>query len=284
MAAEILDGKATAQAIMEELTAEVSELSTRVGRAPVLATVILGDDPASHTYVRMKVNRCIRVGIEPRTVELEASTTTEEAVAVVRGLSEDQDVDGILVQHPAPQQVDEAQVFNAIAPDKDVDGVTSSSLSSMAFNEPGFSSATPGGMLRLFDHYGIALEGKHAVVVGRSRILGVPMGLLLLARHATVTYCHSRTTDLAEQVARADVLVAGVGQPHVIHGEWIKSGAVVADAGYTDNTGDVDFEAAAHRAGYITPVPGGVGPMTIACLLEQTVQSFKRRAHAGRGS
>ncbi|GAA1804613.1 bifunctional 5,10-methylenetetrahydrofolate dehydrogenase/5,10-methenyltetrahydrofolate cyclohydrolase [Nesterenkonia flava] len=277
MSAQILDGRATAKAITEELQAEVADLTAKVGRAPVLATVLIGDDPASHTYVKMKINRCRQVGIEPRKIELDHSTTTEEAVAAVRRLSEDAEVDGILVQHPAPPQVDEAAVFEAIDPAKDVDGVTSGSLASMAFNEGGFRSATPGGIMRLFERYGIELEGKHAVVVGRSRILGIPMGLLLLGQNATVTYCHSRTTDLADHVGRADIVVAAAGRPELIKGEWLKAGAVVADAGYADNTGDVEFGSAADRARWITPVPGGVGPMTIACLLEQTVQSFKQR-------
>lgn len=277
MNAQILDGRATAKAIVDDLIAEVSRLSEQTGQRPVLATVIVGDDPASHTYVRMKVNRCEKVGIEPRQIALPADSTTEQVVDEVRRLSEDDAVDGILVQHPAPAQVDEKQVFEAIAASKDVDGVTSGSLSAMAFKEQGFRSATPGGIMRLFEEYGIELAGRHAVVVGRSRILGIPMGLLLLAENATVTYCHSKTAGLRDYVSQADIVVAAAGYPGLIAGDWIKPGAVVADAGYADNSGDVEFAAAADRASWITPVPGGVGPMTIACLLEQTVESHRRR-------
>jgi methylenetetrahydrofolate dehydrogenase (NADP+)/methenyltetrahydrofolate cyclohydrolase len=277
MNAQILDGTATAKAIIEDLIAEVSQLSGQTGQRPVLATVIVGDDPASHTYVRMKVNRCRKVGIEPRQITLPADSTTEQVVDEVRKLSDDDSVDGILVQHPAPAQVDETQVFEAIAPDKDVDGVTSGSLAAMAFKEQRFRSATPGGIMRLLDEYDIEPAGQHAVVVGRSRILGIPMGLLLLAENATITYCHSRTADLKEYVSQADIVVAAAGRPGLIAGEWIRPGAVVVDAGYADGTGDVDFDTAAVRASWITPVPGGVGPMTIACLLEQTVKSHRRR-------
>src|SRR5699024_4457651 len=274
---QILDGTATAKAIIEDLIAEVSQLSGQTGQRPVLATVIVGDDPASHTYVRMKVNRCRKVGIEPRQITLPAASSTEQVVDEVRKLSDDDCVDGILVQHPAPAQVDETQVFEAIAPDKDVDGVTSGSLAAMAFKEQRFRSATPGGIMRLLDEYDIEPAGQHAVVVGRSRILGIPMGLLLLAENATITYCHSRTADLKEYVSQADIVVAAAGRPGLIAGEWIRPGAVVVDAGYADGTGDVDFDTAAVRASWITPVPGGVGPMTIACLLEQTAKSHRRR-------
>lgn len=277
MNAQILDGKATAETIVDDLIAEVSRLYELNRKRPVLATVIVGDDPASHTYVRMKVNRCKKVGIEPRQITLPADSSTEQVVSEVRRLSDDDSVDGILVQHPAPAQVDEKRVFEAIDPDKDVDGVTSGSLAAMAFKEQGFRSATPGGIMRLFEAYDIELEGRHAVVVGRSRILGIPMGLLLLAENASVTYCHSRTADLKEHVAQADIVVAAAGRPGLIAGDWIRPGAVVVDAGYAENTGDVDFAGAAARASWITPVPGGVGPMTIACLLAQTVESHRRR-------
>lgn len=277
MTAAILDGRATARTIVANLAEEVEGISAKTGSRPTLSTVIVGDDPASHTYVRMKVNRCRKIGIEPRQIHLPAESTTDQVVAQITALSEDDTVDGILVQHPSPPQVDEAQAFDAIAAAKDVDGVTSSSLASMAFKEQGFRSATPGGIMRLLQQYRIDIAGKHAVVVGRSRILGIPMGLLLLAENATVTYCHSRTPDLRATVSEADIVVAAAGRPGLIKGDWIKTGAVVADAGYAESTGDVEYEAAAQRAGWITPVPGGVGPMTIACLLEQTVEAHKRR-------
>ncbi|MTD57259.1 bifunctional 5,10-methylenetetrahydrofolate dehydrogenase/5,10-methenyltetrahydrofolate cyclohydrolase [Amycolatopsis pithecellobii] len=271
MTAQILDGRAVAAKLLDAVRAEVAGL----GRKPVLATILVGDDPASHTYVRMKANRCAKVGMESRRIELGADTTTGELVARIRDLSEDPDVDGILLQHPVPGQIDERAAFEAIDPAKDVDGVTRTSFAKMAFEEGGFASATPGGIMALLDAYEIPLSGKHAVVVGRSPILGKPAGMLLLARNATVTYCHSRTTNLAAMVSEADVLVAAVGRPGLVRGDWIKPGAVVVDAGYADNKGDVEYEAAADRASYITPVPGGVGPMTIAVLLAQTVRAAR---------
>ncbi|GAA5167427.1 bifunctional 5,10-methylenetetrahydrofolate dehydrogenase/5,10-methenyltetrahydrofolate cyclohydrolase [Amycolatopsis dongchuanensis] len=275
MTARILDGRATSAAMLDRVREEVAEFSREHGRVPVLATVLVGDDPASHTYVRMKANRCAKVGMESRRVELDAGISTETLVKTIRELSADPAVDGILLQHPVPGHIDERAAFEAIDPAKDVDGVTRTSFARMAFDEGGFASATPGGIMALLDAYEIPLSGKHAVVVGRSPILGKPVGMLLLARDATVTYCHSRTRDLARHVAQADVVVAAVGRPELIRGEWIKPGAVVVDAGYADNRGDVEYEAAAERASFITPVPGGVGPMTIATLLAQTVRAAR---------
>jgi methylenetetrahydrofolate dehydrogenase (NADP+)/methenyltetrahydrofolate cyclohydrolase len=271
MNARILDGRAVATATLEQVQDEVRDL----GRFPVLATVLVGDDPASHTYVRMKADRCAEVGITSRRVELAADATTEEVVARVRELSADPDVDGILVQHPVPDHVDERAVFEAIDPEKDVDGVTYASFAAMALGEPRFASATPGGIMALLDHYDVRLAYRQAVVIGRSPILGKPMGMLLLARDATVTYCHSRTIDLAAHVGEADLVIAAIGRPGTVRGKWIKQGAVVVDAGYADNTGDVEYAAATERASFITPVPGGVGPMTIATLLAQTVRAAK---------
>jgi methylenetetrahydrofolate dehydrogenase (NADP+)/methenyltetrahydrofolate cyclohydrolase len=278
--AQILDGRAVSGAILDRVQREVADFADRYGRVPVLATVLVGDDPASATYVRMKANRCARVGMGSHRVELDAGTTTEALVDRIRALSADPAVDGILLQHPVPGHIDERAAFEAIDPAKDVDGVTRTSFAAMAFGETGFQSATPGGIIALLDAYGIPLSGKHAVVVGRSPILGKPVGMLLLARDATVTYCHSRTVNLAERVAQADVVVACVGRPNLIRGDWIKPGAVVVDAGYAENTGDVEADAAAERASFITPVPGGVGPMTIATLLAQTVQAA--RHHHGQ--
>ncbi|GAA0231975.1 bifunctional methylenetetrahydrofolate dehydrogenase/methenyltetrahydrofolate cyclohydrolase FolD [Saccharothrix mutabilis subsp. mutabilis] len=274
MTARILDGTAVARTLLEQTAARASAFTERTGRAPLLATVLVGDDPASQTYVRMKRSRCAKVGIGSRAVELPAATTTGELVARISELSADPLVDGILLQHPVPGHIDERAAFEAIAPGKDVDGVTMHSFAAMAFGEPGFHSCTPGGILRLLDAYGIELEGRHAVVVGRSPILGKPVGMLLLARNATVTYCHSRTADLASVVATADIVVAAVGKPELVRGAWLKPGAVVVDAGYNPgNVGDVEYVAASERAGFITPVPGGVGPMTIALLLAQTVDA-----------
>ncbi|MFI6310079.1 bifunctional 5,10-methylenetetrahydrofolate dehydrogenase/5,10-methenyltetrahydrofolate cyclohydrolase [Nocardia fusca] len=280
MTAQLLDGRSVSAAKLEELTAEVSRFVRVRGRRPVLATVLVGDDPASHTYVRMKVNRCHQVGIESRRLDLDAGIGTEELCRVISELSADPEVDGILLQHPVPDHIDERAAFEAIDPGKDVDGVTRTSFAAMAFTEDGFASATPGGILALLDAYGVPLSGRHAVVIGRSAILGKPMGMLLLGRDATVTYCHSRTANLREHVQRADVVVAAVGRPGIIKGEWVKPGAVVVDAGYADNQGDVEFDTAAKRASFITPVPGGVGPMTIATLLTQTVRAAERQAAA----
>ncbi|SDJ59408.1 methylenetetrahydrofolate dehydrogenase (NADP+) / methenyltetrahydrofolate cyclohydrolase [Streptomyces indicus] len=275
--ARFMDGTALAREITERTAARAKALTERTGKAPCLATVLVGEDPASVTYVKMKRNRCAKAGIESRHVELPADITTEELVATLTGLSEDPDVHGILLQHPVGEHIDERAAFEAIAPEKDVDGVTMASFAAMGFGLPGFASCTPGGIMRLLDAYDVDPTGKRAVVVGRSAILGKPVGLLLLGRNATVTYCHSRTTDLSEVVREADILVAAVGRPEFIRGEDIKEGAVVIDAGYNPgNVGDVHFASAAERASLITPVPGGVGPMTIAVLLEQTVDAAER--------
>ena len=279
MSAELMSGTALAREIVERCAERAQTLFDEHGVRPSLATVLVGDDPASVTYVTMKRNRSAKAGIDSRLVRLPAETTTEELVRAVRALSDDPDVHGILLQHPVPAHIDERAAFEAIAPAKDVDGVTMHSFAAMAFGEPGFASCTPGGIIRLLDAYGVELSGRQAVVVGRSPILGKPMGMLLLARDATVTYCHSRTVDLASHVAAADIVVAAVGKPEFIKGHDIKPGAVVIDAGYNPgNIGDVDFAGAMERAGLVTPVPGGVGPMTIAVLLEQTVDAAERAA------
>lgn len=276
--ARLLRGTDLAAEITARAAERAAAVRERTGRAPCLATVIVGDDPASVTYVRMKRNRSRKAGIDSRHVELPAATTTAELVGVLADLSADDGVDGILLQHPVPGHIDERAAFEAIAPTKDVDGVTMHSYAAMAFGLPGFVSCTPGGILRLLDANDIPLSGSHAVVVGRSPILGRPVAALLLARDATVTVCHSRTRDLPSLVREADVLVAAVGRPEFVRGDWVKPGAVVVDAGYNPgNVGDVAFEEAAARAGWITPVPGGVGPMTIALLLEQTVDAAERR-------
>lgn len=280
--AQRMSGTGLAARVLEQCAGKAARFEREAGRPACLATVLVGDDPGSVTYVRMKRNRCKKVGMVSRHVPLAAETTTEELVAVIRDLSADAEVDGILLQHPAPSHVDERQAFEAIAPAKDVDGVTMHSFAAMAFGLPGFHSCTPGGMLRLLDAYGVDPTGRHAVVIGRSPILGKPMGMLLLARNATVTYCHSRTRDLPSLARQADILVAAVGRARFVQGDWIKPGAVVLDAGYNEgNVGDVDFEAALERASLVTPVPGGVGPMTIAVLLDQTADAALRRLAAG---
>ncbi|MEU3027456.1 bifunctional 5,10-methylenetetrahydrofolate dehydrogenase/5,10-methenyltetrahydrofolate cyclohydrolase [Streptomyces incarnatus] len=277
--ARLMDGTALARRIVEDTARRAAELTARTGVVPCLATVLVGEDPASATYVRMKQNRCRKAGITSRHVALPASTSTAELVGTLRELSADPAVHGILLQHPVGDHVDERAAFEAIAPEKDVDGVTFASFATMSFGLPGFVSCTPGGILRLLDEYGVDPAGKRAVVVGRSAILGKPVGMLLLARDATVTYCHSRTADLPAAVREADIVVAAVGRPRLLRGQDIKPGAVVIDAGYNaGNVGDVDFDSAVERASLITPVPGGVGPMTIATLLEQTVTAAETAA------
>ncbi|MFF9817392.1 bifunctional 5,10-methylenetetrahydrofolate dehydrogenase/5,10-methenyltetrahydrofolate cyclohydrolase [Streptomyces sp. NPDC014006] len=276
--ARLMDGTALARRTLEETAQRAADLTGRTGTAPCLATVLVGEDPASVTYVRMKQNRCRKAGIDSRHVALPASITTEELVAAVRALSADPSVHGILLQHPVGDHIDERAAFEAIAPEKDVDGVTFASFATMSFGLPGFVSCTPGGIMRLLDAYGVDPSGKRAAVVGRSAILGKPVGMLLLARDATVTYCHSRTADLSAAVREADIVVAAVGRPRLIRGQDVKPGAVVIDAGYNEgNVGDVHFDSAVERASLITPVPGGVGPMTIATLLEQTVDAAARQ-------
>ena len=267
-----MSGTELAATIVKETAERAAEFERRTGTKPCLATVLVGDDPASVTYVKMKRNRSAKAGITSRHVPLPEKTTTEQLVATIRELSEDPAVHGILLQHPVPAHIDERAAFEAIAPAKDVDGVTMHSFAAMSFAEPGFASCTPGGIMRLLDAYGVDPRGKHAVVIGRSPILGKPAAMLLLARDATVTVCHSRTQDLPSIVRTADIVVAAVGKPEFVRGDWIKPGAVVIDAGYNEgNVGDVAYAEALPHAALITPVPGGVGPTTIALLLEQTV-------------
>lgn len=274
MPAELMDGARLARESLSRTTDRAAELTAATGVAPCLATVLVGDDPASVTYVRMKENRSRQAGIASRHVALPADTTTGVLVDTIAGLSADPGVHGILLQHPVPAHIDERAAFEAIVPGKDVDGVTMHSFAAMAFGLPGFASATPGAIMRLLAAYDVTISGRHAVVTGRSPILGKPAGMLLLAADATVTYGHSRTRGLPAIVAAADIVVAAVGRPEFIRGDWIKPGAVVVDAGYNPgNVGDVAFGEAVDRASLITPVPGGVGPMTIATLLEQTVDA-----------
>ena len=272
MPAALMDGSALARDIVSAAAKRAADLTAATGVTPCLATVIVGEDPASVTYVRMKQNRSAKAGIVSRHVGLPEATSTLQLVDVISELSEDPVVHGILLQHPVPGHIDERRAFEAIAPHKDVDGVTMHSFAAMAFGYPGLASCTPAGMMRLLDAYDVDPSGKHAVVIGRSPILGKPAGMLLLARNATVTYCHSRTRDLPAISKTGDILVAAVGKPEFVRGDWIKPGAVVLDAGYNPgNVGDVAFAEAVELASLLTPVPGGVGPMTIAVLLDQTV-------------
>ncbi|MER6989838.1 bifunctional 5,10-methylenetetrahydrofolate dehydrogenase/5,10-methenyltetrahydrofolate cyclohydrolase [Saccharopolyspora hirsuta] len=273
-----MNGTEVARDIMERAAERAAQFEAQTGAKPCLATVLVGDDPASVTYVRMKRNRCAKYGIESRHVPLPETITTDELVSTITELSNDPSVHGILLQHPVPRHIDERAAFDAIAATKDVDGVTSQSFAAMAFGRDGFASCTPGGIMRLLDAYDVDPRGRHAVVIGRSAILGKPMSMLLLARDATVTVCHSKTADLPSLVRTADIVVAAVGKPEFVRGEWLKPGAVVVDAGYNEgNVGDVAFDEARTRAGLLTPVPGGVGPTTIAVLLEQTVTAAFRQ-------
>ena len=277
MSALILDGKAVAQKTETELTGRVAAIRERSGRTPILATILVGDDPASATYVRMKQNACKRIGMESIAVEMPSSTTTEQLLARIGELNANPDCHGILLQHPAPPQIDERLCFDTIALKKDVDGVTCLGFGRMAMGEHAYGSATPAGIMRLLAAYDIPLGGKHAVVVGRSPILGKPMALMLLNANCTVTICHSRTRDLESFVRQADVVVGAVGKPEFIRAEWIKDGAVVVDAGYhPGGVGDIELGPLAERVAAITPVPGGVGPMTINTLIYQTVDAAEK--------
>jgi len=279
MSGKILDGKVLSRQLEKELAVRVEAVKTRDnGRCPILATILVGDDPASATYVRMKGNACSRVGIESMKVFLPQETTTEELLAEIDKLNANPDVHGILLQHPVPSQINERDCFDRISIEKDVDGVTSHGFGRMAMGERAYGSATPAGIIRMLDHYGIEVKGKHAVVVGRSPILGKPMALMLLNLHATVTICHSRTQDLPGIVRQADIVVGAVGKPEFIKGDWIKAGAVVIDAGYhPGGIGDIELAAITDTCSAYTPVPGGVGPMTIATLIAQTVEAAEQR-------
>jgi methylenetetrahydrofolate dehydrogenase (NADP+)/methenyltetrahydrofolate cyclohydrolase len=278
MSALVLDGKSLATETEAELLARVDKLKEKSGgKTPILATILVGDDPASATYVKMKGNACRRVGMDSMAVELPSSTSTGELLAKIGELNENPDVHGILLQHPVPDQIDERACFDAIALNKDVDGVTCLGFGRMAMGEAAYGCATPQGIMRILDHYCVEIEGKHAVVVGRSPILGKPMAMMLLQRNATVTICHSRTRDLPALIAQADILVGAVGKPEFIKAEWVKQGAVVVDAGYhPGGVGDIELAPLVDKASAYTPVPGGVGPMTINTLIMQSVESGEK--------
>ena len=278
MAAVVLDGKALSKQIEASLAERVAKLKEKsAGRSPILATILVGEDPASATYVKMKGNACSRVGMESKKVLLSDETTTEELLAEIAKLNADPDVHGILLQHPVPAQIDERACFDRIALEKDVDGVTTWGFGRLSMGEPAYGSATPSGIMTILEHYEIPIEGQRAVVVGRSPILGKPMAMMLLNKNATVTICHSRTQDLAGVVGQADIVVGAVGRPEFIKGDWIKDGAVVVDAGYhPGGMGDIELSAVVDRCAAYTPVPGGVGPMTIATLITQTVEAAEK--------
>ncbi len=269
-----MSGRALAKRVRDGAAVKVEKIRSVTGVTTCLATVLVGDDSASVIYTRMKQKRCEEAGMNPRRIELPASTSTERLVAVINELAADAAVHAILVQHPVPRPIDKRAAFEAIPLDKDVDGVSSAALGRVILGMPALIPCTPAGIMRLLAEYKVDLDGAHAVVVGRSPILGRPMASMLINGHATVTLCHSRTRDLAGIIRGADLLIAAVGRPRFVQGDWIKPGAVVIDAGYNKgNIGDVDFNAAIEHAALITPVPGGVGPMTIATLIDQTADA-----------
>jgi len=271
---KIMDGKKVALDTEESLIDRVTFLKSQKGYVPTLATILVGDDPASATYVKMKGNACERIGMQSLKVELSSETTTDELLEQINKLNKDPQVHGILLQHPVPDQIDERRCFDAIDINKDVDGVTCLGFGNMSMNEKAFGSCTPQGIMRLLETYEIEISGKHAVVVGRSPILGKPMAMMLLNKNATVTICHSRTEDLEQQILRADIVVGAVGIPKFIKSNWIKDNAVVIDAGYhPEKCGDIDLGPLTERVLAYTPVPGGVGPMTINTLILQTVEA-----------
>ena len=278
MSALILDGKALAKNTEQAFAKRVEALKQKAGgRTPKLATILVGNDPASATYVSMKGNACVRIGMESIRVEIPEETTTEQLLAQIHQLNEDPDVHGILLQHPVPAQIDERLCFDAIDLEKDVDGVTCLGFGRMSMGEAAYGCATPMGIMRLLDAYEIPIAGKQAVVVGRSPILGKPMAMMLLGANATVTICHSRTKNLEAHIRQADILVGALGKPEFIQADWIKDGAVVVDAGYhPGGIGDIELEPLRERAHAFTPVPGGVGPMTINTLIMQTLESAEK--------
>ena len=276
MKTKVLDGKKLALLTEIEIKNHVDELLSK-GITPTLATILVGDDPASETYVRMKRNTCARVGIKSIAVELSKDTSTEELLSKIDALNKDSSVNGILLQHPVPKQIDERKCFDAIALEKDVDGVTCLGFGNMAMGLDAYGSCTPAGIIRLIDEYQIEIEGMHAVVVGRSPILGKPMAMMLLNKNATVTICHSRTKNIDSIIKEADLVVGAVGIPKFIKRDWIKKGAVVIDAGYhPQKCGDIDLDQIEEIASAYTPVPGGVGPMTINTLIFNTLKSAQK--------
>lgn len=273
----VIDGKAYAREVEAEIRTLVQDIIAKTGKTPVLATILVGNNPASVTYVRMKGNACARVGMLSRKVELPESTTTQELLEVINTLNRDPEVCGILLQHPVPAHIDERACFDAISLEKDVDGVTTAGFGRAAMGLDAFCSATPLAIVSLLKRYNIPLEGREAVVIGRSPILGKPVAALLLNENATVTIAHSKTRNLPDIVRRADIVVAAVGKPLFVKETWIKEGTVLMDAGYNaGNVGDIDLEACIPHCSAYTPVPGGVGPVTIAMLMKQTAAAAQK--------
>jgi methylenetetrahydrofolate dehydrogenase (NADP+)/methenyltetrahydrofolate cyclohydrolase len=281
---KLIDGKAVAAELRQKLAGRVELFKEQHGRAPALTTILVGEDPASHVYVSNKHKACAEVGIDSRDERLPADTSTDYLAGLIGDLNRDDTVDGILLQLPLPGGLDDDAMTELISPDKDVDGLTSASAGRLVQGRDGLVPCTPSGVMILLEHAGAEISGAEAVVVGRSNLVGRPVASLLLAQNATVTTCHSRTRDLGEVTRRADILVACVGSPKLIDGSMVKPGAIVIDVGTSRTeaglTGDVDFESVQGVAGAVSPVPGGVGPMTIACLLDNTVRAANARAES----
>lgn len=276
MKAKVLDGKELSKKTEVYIEKEVRDLISK-GIKPTLATILVGSDPASETYVKMKRNTCKRVGMDSIAIELPENTSTDELLKTIKKLNNDDKVHGILLQHPVPSQIDERKCFDEISIEKDVDGVTCLGFGNMSMGLPAYGSCTPAGIIRLIKEYELKIEGMNAVVVGRSPILGKPMAMMLLNLNATVTICHSRTKNIEDIIKNADLIVGAVGIPRFIKSDWIKKGSVVIDAGFhPEMCGDIDLDGIEDNAIAYTPVPGGVGPMTIACLLKNTLECFKK--------
>jgi len=280
MSARIVDGKKIAAEVREEVRLRVLQLKEATGRVPGLAALLVGDNPASASYVRSKTKACQEAGIFSRQLTPPGDISQADLLAIIRELNDDPVIHGILIQLPLPAHLDERTVLEAVDPGKDVDGFTFANIGRLVENQPRFVPCTPAGIMELLDREGVEVKGKHAVVVGRSEIVGKPVAFLLLHRHATVSICHSRTADLGAETRRADILVAAVGRPRLITGTMVKPGAVVIDVGINriegKLVGDVDFDSAVPVASAITPVPGGVGPMTVAMLLKNTLRAFEQ--------
>ena len=275
----LIDGKKVSAEIRGRLEKETAELKTKTGRTPGLATVLVGEDPASAVYVRNKNKICHEVGFQSFGQNLPAETTEEELLDIIKKLNSNDEVNGILVQLPLPDHIDSEKILLSIDPEKDVDGFHPINVGKLAIGNALLTPCTPTGIIALLDYYKIEIPGKHAVVLGRSNIVGKPVAHLLLQRHATVTICHSKTKNMQQVTRQADILIAAVGRPHFVNSDMLKEGVVVIDVGINrvdgKLTGDVEFDQVAKKAGLITPVPGGVGPMTIALLMENTLKAFK---------
>ena len=273
----ILDGTSLSKTTEKEFSERIQTIERKCSFVPILATILVGSDPSSTTYVKMKGNACERVGMKFLKVELPEDTSTEDLLKTIKELNKNPEIHGILLQHPVPSQINERSCFDAIEINKDVDGVTCLGFGNMSMGENAYGSCTPQGIMRMLEYYNVKITGKHAVIVGRSPILGKPMAMMLLNKNATITICHSKTKNLSEIINTGDIIVGAVGIPKFIKGSWIKDNAVVIDAGYhPEKCGDIDLESVKDRSLAYTPVPGGVGPMTINTLILQTIMACEK--------